>query len=108
LQENGILQLPNIPTYATNNAHMFYVVCKNLEHRTSLIETLKKEKIHAVFHYLSFHKSHFYQTKHDGRELPQTDFYSDTLVRLPMYYELEEEEVNRIVSVIGKQQTTHA
>jgi dTDP-4-amino-4,6-dideoxygalactose transaminase len=100
LQKKVVLQLPVIPSYATNNAHMFYVVCKNLEHRSSLIDSLKKEKIHAVFHYLSLHKSPFYQAKHDGRNLPQTDFYSDTLVRLPMYYELDEREVVEICETI--------
>jgi dTDP-4-amino-4,6-dideoxygalactose transaminase len=98
LQEKGILKLPVVPDYATNNAHMFYVVCKNLEDRTALIEGLKKENIHGVFHYLSLHKSPFYQTKHDERELPNTDFYSDTLVRLPMYYELEERDINKIIN----------
>jgi dTDP-4-amino-4,6-dideoxygalactose transaminase len=100
LQEKGILQLPFIPDYATNNAHMFYVICKNLDHRTSFIEGLRKEGIHAVFHYLSLHKSPFYQAKHDGRDLPKTDFYSDTLVRLPMYYELSKDDINRIIQSI--------
>jgi dTDP-4-amino-4,6-dideoxygalactose transaminase len=100
LQEKGILKLPLLPEYATNNAHMFYVVCQNLEHRTNLIDTLKKENIHAVFHYLSLHKSPFYQAKHDGRNLPNTDFYSDTLLRLPMYYELGEKDVARIIECI--------
>ena len=97
LQEKGILKLPLVPEYATNNAHMFYVVTKNLEHRTNLIDALKKENIHAVFHYLSLHKSPFYQTKHDDRTLTKSDFYSDTLLRLPMYYELEKEQVAKIV-----------
>jgi dTDP-4-amino-4,6-dideoxygalactose transaminase len=100
LQEKGILKLPLLPEYATNNAHMFYVVCQNLEHRTNLIDALKKENIHAVFHYLSLHKSPFYHQKHDGRDLKNTDFYSDTLVRLPMYYELKNttEIINNIIN----------
>lgn len=101
LQEKGVLKLPLVPDYATNNAHMFYVVCQNLEHRTALIDGLKKENIHAVFHYLSLHKSPFYHQKHDSRDLPITDFYSDTLVRLPMYYELEKEQVGKIVERIN-------
>jgi dTDP-4-amino-4,6-dideoxygalactose transaminase len=108
LQEKGVLKLPLVPKYATNNAHMFYVVCKNLEHRTSLIDELKKENIHAVFHYLSLHKSPFYHQKHDGRDLLNTDFYSDTLVRLPIYYELEELEVIKIIQSIVQTQHTHA
>ena len=52
----------------------------------------------AVFHYLSLHTSPFYSTKHDGRNLPQTDRYTDCLIRLPLYYDLEVEEViNNII-----------
>lgn len=102
LQEKGILKLPVVPDYATNNAHMFYVVCQNLEQRTALIEDLKKENINVVFHYLSLHKSPFYHQKHDSRDLPNTDFYSDTLVRLPMYFELGESDVKTIVSSINE------
>jgi dTDP-4-amino-4,6-dideoxygalactose transaminase len=100
LQEKGILKLPLVPDYATNNAHMFYVVCQNLEHRTALIEGLKKENIHAVFHYLSLHKSPFYQSKHDGRDLPNTDYYSNTLVRLPLFFELIHDDIKCITDAI--------
>ena len=100
LQEEGVLKLPSVPEYATNNAHMFYVVCQNLEHRTNLIDALKKENINAVFHYLSLHKSPFYIQKHDGRTLTQSDFYSDTLVRLPMYYELNPIQVEMIIHTL--------
>ncbi len=85
--------LPIIPPYASNNAHMFYLICQSLEQRTALIEHLKKNRILAVFHYLSLHKSPFYAPRHDGRELPNSDRYSDCLVRLPMYYGLEVEQV---------------
>lgn len=86
-KEHNIL-LPVIPNYATNNAHMFYLVCKNLEQRTALIAHLKAQGILSVFHYISLHSSPFYQEKHDGRVLFWCDHYSDCLVRLPMYYEL--------------------
>lgn len=100
LQDKGILQLPFVPDYATNNAHMFYVVCRNIEERTSIINKLRENEIHAVFHYLSLHKSPFYADKHDGRELTLTDSYADTLLRLPMYYELSLEDVERICDII--------
>ena len=100
LEEIGKLKLPYIPAFATNNAHMFYVVCKNLEERTALIAHLKSNQIQAVFHYLSLHKSQFYKDKHDGRELIWSDHYSDCLLRLPFYYELSNESVERICSVI--------
>lgn len=88
LQTAGKLRLSNIPDYATNNAHMFYVVCNNLEERSALIEHLKSNSIQAVFHYLSLHQSPFYEKLHDGRVLHETNRYADCLVRLPLYYEL--------------------
>lgn len=100
IAEAGAFSLPNIPEYATNNAHMFYLVCSNLEERTRLISTLKSEGILAVFHYLSLHSSPYYQDKHDGRTLPNCDHYADCLVRLPMFYELEEKDVIKICDTI--------
>ncbi|MGE0567503.1 MAG: dTDP-4-amino-4,6-dideoxygalactose transaminase [Bacteroidia bacterium] len=90
------ITLPNIPEYATNNAHMFYILCNNLEERTKLIAYLKERNIMAVFHYLSLHKSEYYKSKHDGRELPNCDNYSDRLLRLPFYYELSNDQVKYI------------
>lgn len=102
IAEKGTFSLPNIPEYATNNAHMFYLVCSHLEERTRLISTLKSEGILAVFHYLSLHSSPYYQDKHDGRTLPNCDHYADCLVRLPLFYELEEKNVIKICDTIKK------
>lgn len=100
LANKNTFTLPFIPDYATNNAHMFYLVCSNLEERTQLISTLKSEDILAVFHYLSLHSSPYYQDKHDGRFLPNCDHYADCLVRLPLFYELEEKDVIKICETI--------
>lgn len=100
LSEQGKLQLPKIPRYATNNAHMFYVVCDSQEERSALIQHLKKSDIHAVFHYLSLHKSEFYRDRHDGRDLPWADYYTDRLLRLPLYYELSKSETVKIAELI--------
>lgn len=91
--------LPELPSYATNNAHMFYLVCKNLEQRTKLINHLKQNDIWAVFHYISLHKSPFYEEKHDGRLLSETDNFTDCLLRLPMFYELD---VQTVINIINK------
>ena len=98
----GRFRLPDVPTYATNNAHMFYLVCNNLEERTALINKLKANDIGAVFHYLSLHSSPYYHDKHDGRDLPNCDRFADCLVRLPMFFELNEEDVERICEIIVK------
>lgn len=92
------ISLPHIPSFATNNAHMFYLVCKDLEQRSALISYLKSNQIYAVFHYISLHSSPYYLHKHDGRDLPESDRFTDCLVRLPMYYELDVERV--IVNLI--------
>lgn len=85
---------PVIPSYATNNAHMYYLMFEEPEERTRFIEKLKTRNIHAVFHYLSLHKSEFYIHKHDGRCLPQSDKCTNSLVRLPLYYELDVNHIN--------------
>lgn len=97
----GYIQLPNIPDYATNNAHMFYFVCRNLEERTKLLAHLKENGFLAVFHYLSLHLSEYYKEhSNDIPNLPNCDHFADCLVRLPMYYELKDEEVQQIIEHI--------
>lgn len=100
LQTKGKLKLPHLPDYGSNNAHMFFIQCSSLEERTQLIEYLKKDSVHSVFHYLSLHKSPYYMSKHDGRELLQSDNYADTLLRLPFYYDLSENDIQRINNLI--------
>lgn len=97
--QNGI-GLPFIPEYATNNGHMFYMVFTDLQKRTSLIEHLKNNGIYAVSHYLSLHKSPYYLQKHDGRELPNSDRYTDCLIRLPLFYELNMVDVDKIINCL--------
>ena len=102
LQDKGFVKLPRIPDDATNNAHMFYIVCNNLDERTGLINHLKRNDILAVFHYLSLHKSP-YQERMFGKhelELINSDKFTDCLLRLPLYYELTPEEVNMICKTI--------
>lgn len=97
---NKILRTPDIPGYATNNAHMYYLVAEELSQRTRLIETCKAKDIHPVFHYLSLHKSPYFTGKYSGGELLNSDHYSDCLVRLPFYYSLTEEEQDLVIETI--------
>jgi dTDP-4-amino-4,6-dideoxygalactose transaminase len=75
---------------------MFYIVCKNPEQRTRLINYLKNKSILAVFHYLSLHKSIFMKNRAVKELLPNADMYSDTLLRLPLYFELSRNEIDMI------------
>ncbi len=94
-------KLPLVPEYATNNAHMFYLVCDNVDDRTKFIQHLKDKGILSVFHYLSLHKSSYYE-KYSTRksELTNSDMFSDCLVRLPLFYELTDEQVEYIINTI--------
>lgn len=100
LEKQGHIKLADIPDYATNNAHMFYVVFKNLEDRTNVIKQLKEQNILAVFHYLSLHKSEFYVGKNEGKDLLNSDLFTDSLLRLPLYFELSPEEIHKTTNVI--------
>ena len=94
-------KLPLVPEYATNNAHMFYLVCDNVDDRTKFIQHLKDKGILSVFHYLSLHKSSYYE-KYSTRksELPNSDMFSDCLISLPLFYELSNEQVEYIINTI--------
>ena len=101
LAKSGLLQMPVISNNATNNAHMFYMICRNLEERTALINHLKEKDILAVFHYLSLHLSEYYKNHSDlSPTLPECDRYADTLIRLPLFYQLKDDEVTYIIDQI--------
>lgn len=97
-ESNNVL-LPIVPDYATNNAHMFYMVFSSSAHRQNVIEKLKNENIHTVFHYISLHNSPYFQTKYKGIKLLSSDNYSECLLRLPMFYTLD---VNAVIEKITK------
>ncbi len=98
-KKNGII-MPFIPAYATNCAHMFYLVFNSLEQRTAFIAYLKGQEISTVFHYLSLHKSPYFKNSYEGEELLNSDRYTDCLVRLPFYYELTEADMDKIITTI--------
>lgn len=113
LSDAGLFSMPDIPEYATNNAHMFYLVLPSLEKRTALISYLKDNGVGAVFHYLALHASPYYHKRagtepepdhftHDGRDLPNCDRYDNCLVRLPMYFDLTQEDVKMTVDLIKR------
>ena len=95
LGEFGI-KTPTIPSYADNNAHMYYIITKDDCQRDFVLQRIKESGILAVFHYLSLHKSEFFKKWHDGRDLPFSDLYSDTLIRMPFFFELTMEQVDSI------------
>jgi len=97
----GKIDLPIIPDGCVHNAHMFYIKAKDLDERTRLIDYMKENGVMGVFHYIPLHSAP--AGKKYGRfhgEDKYTTSESERLLRLPMYYELTEEDVNKVVSVI--------
>ena len=92
--------LPEIPAYSSQNGHLFYLVCRNLDERTNLIAYLKERNITAIFHYQPLHSSPYYAARHDGRELPWATYYADCLVRLPLYTDLEASQQQLIIRAV--------
>lgn len=101
LKEKGYIELPTVPEGCVHNAHMFYIKAKNLEERTRLIDFLKKNEIWSVFHYIPLHTApagmKFGEFHGEDR---YTTKESERLCRLPMYYSLELDQVDYIVSKV--------
>lgn len=102
LQAAGDILLPKIPEYATNNGHMFYIVCSSLVVRTALIEHLKSAGVMPVFHYQSLHSSRYFSSQHDKRNLPQAERYTECLMRLPLYYDLTAADIEHITASVHR------
>jgi len=97
LAAEGKIALPEIPTYATNNGHMFYIICRSYDERSALITFMKERDIHPVFHYLSLNKSEYFLKDNVEIDIPNSDHFTDCLLRLPLYFELSTEEQNLII-----------
>jgi len=102
LEEKGSLLRPAIPEHATVNGNMFYVTLQDKSTRDALLNHLRSNGIQAVFHYFPLHSSPYFKEKHDGRVLPNTDRFSDTILRLPFFYSLKRREMEYMVSTIEK------
>ena len=89
---HDFFEIQAIPAYATNNAHIFYILCRTSDERSRLIDYLKSQEIYAAFHYQSLHSSHYFSGHHDGRALPNSDRYTNCLLRLPLYFGLGDDQ----------------
>ncbi len=101
LADKGLIELPVVPEGCTHNAHMFYIKLKDIDERSNLIAHLKENNIGAVFHYIPLHSSP--AGKEFGRFNGEDKFTtkeSERLLRLPMYYGLTQEDIERIVGAV--------
>jgi dTDP-4-amino-4,6-dideoxygalactose transaminase len=101
LEGTGYLKRPVIPVYATVNGNMYFVETTGSGERDRLITHLRKHGISAVFHYPPLHSSPYFKPLHDGRELPNTDHFSASILRLPFFYALKQSQIRRIVDTIS-------
>ena len=103
LENRGFIELPKIPDGCVQNAHMFYIKVKDLEERTALLDYLKENDINAVFHYVPLHssKAGLKFSKFFGKDIYTTK-ESERLIRLPIYYKLEDKDIKYIVNTIYK------
>jgi len=102
LEAQGKIRTPNIPGFATNNAHMYYVVCKSLKERNLLIKFLGDHGVQAVFHYQPLHASSYYKDQHGDRALKNATIYGDCLLRLPLFNTLSNNQVDHIIDQVEK------
>ena len=103
LKEQGLIELPFVPDYAEHNAHMFYLKLKDLDTRTEFIRYMKEQGVHTVFHYIPLHTAA--AGKRFGRfhgEDRYTTKESERLVRLPMFYNLDMEQVRYVTDIVLK------
>lgn len=98
--QEGHLVLPYIPSYATNNAHMYYIMCRNVNERNALMAYLKDKGIQAIFHYLPLHESPFFVKQYKGKQLTRSIQYSECILRLPFYTELSEQDIDHVINSI--------
>ena len=101
LADAGYIEQPFIPDYAEHNAHMYYIKTKDLETRGRLIDFLSKREIHTVFHYVPLHSAPAGQKfgRFHGED-KYTTKESERLLRLPMYYQLKEEDQEQVVKAV--------
>lgn len=101
LETEGKVILPVVPEGCIHNAHIFYMITKNLEERTALISFLKEKEISAVFHYIPLHSAPAGQKfgRFDGKDKITTE-YSERLVRLPLYYGLTDDEQKKVIDAV--------
>jgi dTDP-4-amino-4,6-dideoxygalactose transaminase len=101
LVERGLIRIPVVPQHSTTNYHMFYVLTADIEERTALIAHLRAAGILAVFHYVPLHSSPFAQSLGIPQtHLPRTEELSARLLRLPMYFDLNDWEVEEVASIV--------
>lgn len=103
LEDKGCLSRPYVESQGTCNGHIFYIITRTPDERSKLITYLKKDGINAIFHYQPLHASPAGKrfTRASG-DLKVTEDLSERLLRLPLYYEMSEDDVGKVVESVKR------
>lgn len=101
LSQQGKIALPSMPEGCQHNAHMFYIKVADIEERTDLINFLKQKEIISVFHYVPLHSAPAGErfSRFSGEDNFTTQ-ESEKIIRLPLWYGMEEHKVDAVVGAI--------
>lgn len=102
LEQQGMVQLPVIPEYSQHNGHIFYLLLKNEHDRDAFINHIKKGGAQASFHYGALHHSKYFKDQYKGGKLINAERFANCLVRLPLFYQLKNDEIDYIVALTYK------
>lgn len=97
LEQAARIRRPNIPDYATNNAHMYYLICASEDERNALMDHLKELNVKATFHYTPLHNSTYQLRFGVEPEMPNAERFHACLVRLPLFAAMTPEQVARVI-----------
>ncbi|MGZ3757430.1 MAG: dTDP-4-amino-4,6-dideoxygalactose transaminase [Mucilaginibacter sp.] len=96
------IKLPAVPEYALQNGHVFYIVCKTALIRDEYISYMLLNGVQVKSHYITLHDSPFYKTKHGNRKLPVAKNYQQGLVRLPLFFDMSTQEINKVITLTNQ------
>ncbi|EGR0303960.1 dTDP-4-amino-4,6-dideoxygalactose transaminase [Vibrio alginolyticus] len=101
LSQQGKIALPSMPEGCQHNAHMFYIKVADIEERIDLINFLKQKEIISVFHYVPLHSAPAGErfSRFSGEDNFTTQ-ESEKIIRLPLWYGMEEHKVDAVAGAI--------
>jgi dTDP-4-amino-4,6-dideoxygalactose transaminase len=95
--ENEVFSLPNYPDCGKSNGHNVFVICKNQEYRDLMLSKMKNLSIHAAFHYIALHTSKYFQRYNMELYLPNSEKFSECLLRLPFYTDISKKDIDLVL-----------
>jgi dTDP-4-amino-4,6-dideoxygalactose transaminase len=99
LSDKKLIALPYIAPNVLHNAHIFYLICPSLKIRQGFITFMDKHQVQVQFHYIPLHESPFYKKLHGKKKLPMANRFKNCLVRLPLFYDMTNDEIKMTIKL---------